>query len=108
MNCRLKRCFVMLAIVGLFSLGCSQSAPPPESSRSAGGALHDASITAAVKLSLAFEPGVSAIGVNVDTNAGVVTLRGEVSNESERQLATKVAEDVSGVTEVVNELRLRG
>jgi len=108
MNCRLKRCFVMLAIVGLVSLGCSQSAPPPENSRSAGNALHDASITAAVKLSLAFEPGVSAIGVNVDTNGGVVTLRGEVSNESERQLATKVAEDVSGVTEVVNELSVRG
>lgn len=108
MNCRLKRCFTMLAIVGLVSLGCSHSTPPPENSRSAGSALHDASITAAVKLSLAFEPGVSAIGVNVDTNGGVVTLRGEVSNESERQLATKVAEDVSGVTEVVNDLTVRG
>jgi hyperosmotically inducible periplasmic protein len=108
MNCRLKRCFVVLAIVGLVSLGCSHPAPQPENSGSAGNALHDASITAAVKLSLAFEPGVAAIGVNVDTNGGVVTLRGEVGSESERQLATKVAEDVGGVTEVVNELRVRG
>src|SRR5262245_7976366 len=108
MNCRLRRSCVVLAMVGLFSLGCSQSAPEPENPQSSGSAIHDASITAAVKLSLAFEPGVRAIGVNVDTNGGVVTLRGEVSNESERQLATKVAEDVSGVTEVVNELRVRG
>jgi hyperosmotically inducible periplasmic protein len=108
MNCRLSRCFVTLAMVGLVSLGCSQSAPQPENSQSAGSTIHDATITAAVKLSLAFEPGVAAIGVNVDTNGGVVTLRGEVGSESERQLATKVAEDVSGVTEVVNELKIRG
>ena len=76
MNCRLKRCFVVLAIVGLVSLGCSHPANQPENSGSAGNALHDASITAAVKLSLAFEQGVSAIGVDVDTYAGVVTLRG--------------------------------
>ena len=108
MNCRLRSCFAALAILGLVSLGCSQSAPQPENARNSGGAIQDASITAAVKLSLAFEPGVAAIGVNVDTNGGVVTLRGEVGSESERQLATKVAEDVGGVTEVVNELRVRG
>jgi hyperosmotically inducible periplasmic protein len=46
--------------------------------------------------------------VNVDTNRGTLTLHGEVRTEAERQLAGKVAEDVSGVKNVVNELHVRG
>ena len=70
--------------------------------------IDDATITASVKLALAFKPGVSAIGINVDTHRGVVTLRGEVGTEAERQLAAMVAEDCSNVRQVVNELRVRG
>jgi len=90
------------------STGCSRASSEKEQPRTVGQTLRDAGITASVKMSLAFEPGVSAIGINVDTDRGVVTLRGEVRNESERQLATKVAEDAAHVKEVVNELRVRG
>jgi len=51
---------------------------------------------------------VAATEINVDTDRGVVTLRGEVGTEAERQIAVKVAEDVTHVREVVNELKVRG
>lgn len=95
-------------LIGMFSTGCSRAASEPEQPRGVGQSLHDAGITASVKIALASEPGVSATAINVDTDRGVVTLRGEVETESERQLATKVAEDAANVKEVVNELRVRG
>jgi len=59
-------------------------------------------------LSLAFERGVRATDINVDTDRGTVTLEGEVGTQAERQLAVKVAEDVEGVKEVVNRIHVRG
>jgi len=99
---------VALALIGMVSLGCSHSSSPAQESRTAGSAIRDASITATVKIALVFEPGVAATEINVDTDRGVVTLRGEVGTEAERQLAVKVAEDVTHVREVVNELKVRG
>jgi len=99
---------VPLALIGMVSLGCSHSNSPAQESRTAGTTIRDASITASVKIALVFEPGVAATEINVDTDRGVVTLRGEVGTEAERQLAVKVAEDVTNVREVVNELKVRG
>jgi osmotically-inducible protein OsmY len=38
----------------------------------------------------------------------MVTLTGVVRSEAERQLAIKVAEDVEGVSKVVNHIQVRG
>ena len=95
----------MFAVVGIISWGCSHT---PSEVRTSGGTLHDAAITASVKISLAFAPGVAATGINVDTDGGVVTLKGAVRTEAERQLAVKVAEDAANVRQVVNELTVRG
>jgi len=65
-------------------------------------------ITMSVKMSLAFERGVKASEIDVDTDRGTVTLKGEVGTQAERQLAVKVTEDVSGVKEVVNQIHVRG
>ena len=108
MNSRLGCWLAALAMVGLVSSGCARTAPEPEDTRTAGDAFHDAVITASVKVALAVKPGVAATDINVDTDRSVVTLKGEVRTEAERQLATMVAEDVGGVTEVVNELRVGG
>jgi osmotically-inducible protein OsmY len=107
-NGRLHGWLAALALIGIVSWGCSHSSSASQESRTAGSAIRDASITASVKISLVFEPGVAATEINVDTDHGVVTLRGEVGTEAERQLAVKVAEDVSNVREVVNELKVRG
>lgn len=101
------RRLVMLSMTLLLLAGCVHSPDPAEHSRTATDSIQDASITASVKVALAFKPGVAATSINVDTSDGVVTLRGLVGTEAERQLAAKVAEDVSQVTEVVNEIEVR-
>ena len=49
-----------------------------------------------------------AVDINVDTDRGIVTLEGEVRTQAERQLAVRVAEDVAGVKDVVDRIRVRG
>jgi len=108
MNRRLSYLFAAWAVTGMLAWGCGGTNQSAEHSRTAGDAIQDATITASVKIALAFKPGVAATEINVDTDRRVVTLRGEVGTEAERQLAVMVAEDVESVTEVVNELKVRG
>ena len=108
MNQRLGRFFTALAMTSLLAVGCAHTARQDEESRTSGETMHDALTTASVKMALAVKPGVSATQINVDTDRGVVTLRGEVDTEAERQLAVMVAEDVDSVTDVENELTVRG
>lgn len=95
-------------VFALVSMGCSHVSSEAREERSVGVAVRDISITAAVKVALAFQPGVSALDINVDTDHGTVTLNGDVDSEAERQLAVKVAEDIDGVHEVVNQIQVRG
>jgi osmotically-inducible protein OsmY len=96
-----------LAVIGLISWGCSQATTQAEEDRTIPDAVRDASITVSVKLALAFERGAKATEIDVDTRAGTVTLHGEVGTHAERRLAVKVAEDVGGVTGVVDRIRVR-
>ena len=52
------------------------------------------------------EPGLSPVGVNVDTRAGVVTLFGTVETQDLKSPATAQAKDVAGVKGVENELQV--
>jgi len=73
----------------------------------AGEKLDNAALLAKVKAQLASDVGVATLSnVNVDTSGSVVTLRGTVANEGERRAAQKAAAQVSGVTNVVNELKV--
>lgn len=69
--------------------------------------IDDASITAQVKAALLFHKSTHAMATKVTTQDGVVTLRGEVENAAERDLAAKYAEDVAGVRKVRNEMTVR-
>lgn len=64
----------------------------------------DAAITAKVKAGLAQEMDLGALKIDVDTSAGVVTLKGEVKSEQVRERAGQVAQAVSGVSSVENKL----
>jgi len=44
--------------------------------------------------------------INVDVNKNVVTLRGTVSTQAEKQEAGRVAQETEGVTRVVNQLKV--
>ncbi len=46
--------------------------------------------------------------VRIDTEGGVVVLRGEVEDVDDTDAIASVAEQVEGVTEVRDELRVRG
>ncbi len=96
-----------LVLGAMILSGCSSGSAQTGDERTFTVALRDAGTTAHVKLALAFERGVKATEINVDTDRGVVTLHGEVGTEAERQLAVKVAEDVHGVRKVVDRIHVR-
>lgn len=68
----------------------------------------DTSITAAVKAKLLANSSTSGMDIHVTTNHGVVTLSGTVSSDAERQLAERIARDTDGVTDVTNNLNVKG
>lgn len=71
------------------------------------GMLDDAAITARVKSALMSRGSTSAFQTGVDTKNGIVTLTGEADNEAEKELAERLARDISGVKEVRNNLTVR-
>lgn len=75
--------------------------------RTAGSRIDDASITAQVKASLAVRKSTSALRTNVTTRDGIVTLTGEAKNGAEKDLVTKLAENVDGVRSVRNDMTVQ-
>jgi len=72
--------------------------------RTAGEKIDDASITAQVKTTLLYHRSTSALNTKVKTTRGVVTLFGKAKSAAELNLATKLANDVSGVKKVNNRM----
>jgi hyperosmotically inducible protein len=77
-----------------------------KSHRTLGEKIDDASITAQVKLSLLFHRSTSAVNTKVETNNGVVTLSGKAKNAAEKDLVTKLVNDIKGVKSVKNEMTI--
>ncbi|HEY3075053.1 MAG TPA: BON domain-containing protein [Burkholderiales bacterium] len=68
----------------------------------------DAALTSKVHTALANDVGLKTLRINVDSDKGVVTLKGRVDSEDTKQRAEAVAKRVSGVSAVKNELRVKG
>lgn len=64
----------------------------------------DATLTAKIKSKMALDDNVKAIDIDIDTTGNVVTLRGSVSSQDERQRAVRMARETDGVTSVVDQL----
>lgn len=75
-------------------------------SQTIGDKIDDASITAQVKMTLMMYKSTGAIRTSVSTTNGVVTLSGQAKNDAERDLVTKLTEDVEGVNDVVNKMTI--
>lgn len=69
--------------------------------------LSDELITTKVKEQLALDPAVSALDVRVATEAGVVTLYGEVDSRRQAEAALAAARRVEGVRTVDTRLEVR-
>lgn len=76
------------------------------SKQTMGEKIDDASITAQVKMALLSHHSTSAFKTGVETNGGVVTLSGQAASGAGREMVGKVASDVNGVTNVVNNMTI--
>lgn len=67
----------------------------------------NAALTAKVKTALAKDAGLKSLGkIDVDSNEGVVTLKGRVESADLKKKAGDVAKKVEGVKSVKNQLRV--
>lgn len=92
----------VLAMLVALTIGCTAI-----SGKSARENVDDAKITASVKTKLAEEKVATLTKVDVDTNKGTVYLTGNVENAAIKARATQIAYEVSGVREVVNNLKIQ-
>ncbi len=70
--------------------------------------IDDASITAQVMLALMSRSSTRTVNAAVDTNNGIVTVRGTAKNAAEKDLVTKIITDVQGVRGVDNKMTVSG
>ena len=68
--------------------------------------IDDASITAQVKMTLLYHRSTSALSTKVETNEGVVTLNGKAKNAAEKELVTKLVNDIKGVRSINNQMTI--
>jgi osmotically-inducible protein OsmY len=70
-------------------------------------ATKNAALTGKVKSALAADVGLKTVKIDVDSEDGVVTLKGRVDSEDTRRRAEATAKKVSGVSEVRNQLHAK-
>jgi hypothetical protein len=93
---------VLLVVAALASSGCSLAG------RTLGMYADDKALTASVKVGLARTDPRTVTGVNVDAFEGTIYLTGEVAGALEKSDAEIAAWQVDGVSQVVNDLTVRG
>jgi hyperosmotically inducible protein len=70
------------------------------------GKIDDASITAQVKMTLLFHRSTSALSTKIETYDGAVTMYGKANNAAEKDLVTKLVNDINGVKSVNNRMTI--
>jgi len=114
-----------LAGVALIGAGCSDQKSPEtvgqkmertadkmatatdNATAKAATAIDDSALTAKVKTAMLADPSLKAMQINVDTKDGTVTLKGGVESQAQKDRATDVAQGVSGVKSVDNNLTVK-
>ena len=70
-------------------------------------AVASVTVTSKIKAKMALDDLVKASNIDVDTEGSVVTLTGSVASKDEQRRAVRIATETSGVTKVVNHLKVR-
>jgi osmotically-inducible protein OsmY len=83
-------------------------APKSTSGRSYGDKIDDATTTAAIKSKLLWSQSAEGFATHVETNAGKVTLKGNVDTASSKEHAGRLAKNTNGVVSVNNQLVVDG
>jgi len=79
----------------------------PDTDRTAGEVIDDATVTRHVKAALLDDPQVKGLQIDVDTREGVVYLTGTVRSEAERDRAVQLARQAQGVRDVQSNLKIQ-
>jgi hyperosmotically inducible periplasmic protein len=99
---KLIRCGVAVGVI----LSAAALAPA-QTARRATGAVNDAWITTQIHAKFFLDPDIKGRNIDVDTSAGVVTLKGEVHSAAEHEQALAKARATDGVSRVVDRLAVR-
>lgn len=78
-----------------------------QKTESVGDYIDDASITTVLKGKYLGQKGLDSLDISVETVNGVVTLSGDVENQTQIPMAESIAKETDGVTGVVNHLRIK-
>lgn len=81
--------------------------PYADAAKSAGETVDDTVTTTKVKTALLADSDIKGLDVSVETEKNIVTLSGEVNNQTQIDRAVKLAGEVSGVASVVNHLTIK-
>ena len=115
---------VALASTGLLAAGCGErstekvsstvdrttttiAANTEQAANKATGMVGDAAITGQVKAAMIAEPGLKSMQIDVDTKNGIVTLTGAVDSAANKDRAVQLAQNVSGVLSVVDNMTVK-
>ena len=100
----MKRLLSILIII--IAAAVTAGVPPAVQAqgRTPGQVVDDAAITTALKAKLVKERAKNLVAVNVDTDHGVVHLKGTVPTERDRAEAERLARATKGVVDVRNDL----
>jgi osmotically-inducible protein OsmY len=98
---RVSVLFAAIALTGL--VGCAST----QKHESTGQYIDDTAITTSVKAAIFNEPTLKSAEINVETFKGRVQLSGFVSTRANIDRAVVVAQGVSGVTSVTNDMRVK-
>jgi len=98
---RIGKLLVGLALVAGLA-GCTAM-----TGETAGQNVNDSAITAKIKSKMGADKASTLTSVDVDTVRGTVYLTGTVADSTAKQRATEIAQSVTGVNRVVNNLETR-
>ncbi|MGB5132995.1 MAG: BON domain-containing protein [Steroidobacteraceae bacterium] len=94
-------CFLPLVLISL--MGCAST----RTHESPGEYVEDSALTMKVKTAIFAEESLKSSEINVETFKGVVQLSGFVNSQADINRAVSVAQNVSGVTSVKNDMQLK-
>lgn len=92
-----------IATSALLAAGCGSTA----SQSSTGEYIDDSAITTKVKSAIFNEASLKVLQINVETYKSVVQLSGFANSSTDISTASKVAQSVTGVKSVKNDMRLK-
>jgi len=94
---------LLATLVLLVTVGCAST----RTHEGTGQYVDDSAITTKVKSAILAEPGLKVAEINVETFKGVVQLSGFVSSSDDIKSAVRVANAVSGVKSVKNDMHVK-